>query len=76
MYGPDGSLDKRFLTSTKSALTSIANIAEELSNSFKLSLDDLGEGVSRLAATLHLQYHYVRPLLDMTIKKSALTDAN
>ncbi|KAJ9653867.1 hypothetical protein H2201_009087, partial [Coniosporium apollinis] len=74
VYGPDGRLDERFLTSTKSALTSIADIAEELSNSFRLTLDDPGEGVSRLAATLHLQYHHcivltTCPLLFSLFKK-------
>lgn len=61
VYGPDGRLDKRFLTSTRSSLTSVASIAEELSKSIRLNLDDPKAGISRLAATLHLQYHHVCP---------------
>lgn len=60
VYGPDGRLDKRFLTNTKSSLTSMADIADELNNSFGLPSDDSIEGISRLSATLHLSYHHVR----------------
>lgn len=74
VYGPDGRLDKRFLSSTKTALTSVADIAEELSNRFKLTLDESEPGLSRVSATLHLQYHHIivlstRPLLFSLFKK-------
>ena len=75
IYGPDGRLDRRFLPSTRSALTSIADIAEELSRSFQLPMhDDVGEGISRQAAFLHLLYHHciilaTRPLLFTLFKK-------
>lgn len=59
VYGPDGRLDKRFLTSTKQSLTRIADIAEKLSKSFQLVLDDPNENISRLGATLHLLHHQV-----------------
>ncbi|KAK5087789.1 hypothetical protein LTR05_002004 [Lithohypha guttulata] len=80
VYGPDGRLDKRFLTSTRSSLTSVASIAEELSKSIRLNLDDPKAGISRLAATLHLQYHHcivltTRPLLFSLFKKRLEAEA-
>lgn len=72
IYGPDGRLDKRFLTSTKLSLTRIAAIAEKLSKSFTLVLDDPSESVSRLAATLHLRHHQV--LCPLLFSAPVLTD--
>ncbi|KAI9933007.1 hypothetical protein MW887_009261 [Aspergillus wentii] len=74
VYGPDGRLNRKFLLRTKAALSSTADLADELQNSFDLRLDESSiSGVSRLSAHLHLLYHQcmvlaTRPLLFCFLK--------
>ncbi|KAF4760048.1 hypothetical protein HAV15_006166 [Penicillium sp. str.  len=72
IYVVNGRINRTFLLSTKSALASIAGLADELRESFQLHLDP-GSGVSRISAYLHLQYHQciilaTRPLLFCFLK--------
>ncbi|KAF2143961.1 uncharacterized protein K452DRAFT_150693 [Aplosporella prunicola CBS 121167] len=73
VYGFDGKLNSKFLLSTKAALADIADLADELRNSFPLHLDNPISGVSRTSAYLHLLYHQcvvlaTRPLLFCFLK--------
>ncbi|KAL2414860.1 hypothetical protein ABEF95_006427 [Exophiala dermatitidis] len=78
VYGPDGRLDQKFLTNTKSALTCLAAVADELNNTFKLPSNGSIEGISRQSATLHLVYHQcviltTRPLMYSLFSKQLNT---
>ncbi|KAJ5731592.1 uncharacterized protein N7483_006100 [Penicillium malachiteum] len=73
VYAIDGRLNRNFLLRTKSALASIARLADELHNTFPLHLDRTSSGVSRTSAYLHLLYHQcivvaTRPLLFCFLK--------
>lgn len=73
VYAIDGRLNRNFLVRTKSALASIATLADELRNAFPLHLDRAISGVSRTSAYLHLLYHQcivlaTRPLLFCFLK--------
>ncbi|KAJ5180047.1 transcriptional regulator family: Fungal Specific TF [Penicillium capsulatum] len=73
VYAIDGRLNRKFLVCTKSALASIAALADELRNAFPLHLDRSISGVSRTSAYLHLLYHQcivlaTRPLLFCFLK--------
>ncbi|KAJ5889418.1 hypothetical protein N7504_010228 [Penicillium tannophilum] len=57
VYAIDGRLNRNFLLRTKSALASIARLADELHEGFPLHLDRSMSGVSRTSAYLHLLYH-------------------
>ncbi|KAJ5657435.1 uncharacterized protein N7484_001084 [Penicillium longicatenatum] len=73
VYAIDGRLNRNFLLRTKSALASIACLADELHDGFPLHLDRSTSGVSRTSAYLHLLYHQcivlaTRPLLFCFLK--------
>lgn len=73
VYAIDGRLNRNFLLRTKSALASIARLADELHEGFPLHLDRSMSGVSRTSAYLHLLYHRcivlaTRPLLFCFLK--------
>lgn len=73
VYAIDGRLNRNFLLRTKTALASIANIADELRTAFPLHLDQAVSGVSRISSYLHLLYHQcivlaTRPLLFCFLK--------
>lgn len=60
MYGINGRLNQKFLSSTKTALENTANLDTSLLESHPLELDESSlSGVSRLSAHLHLLYHQV-----------------
>lgn len=61
IYGPDGRLHRKFLSSTKKVLGSIAGLADELRLQFPVHLDKSFSGMSRASASLHLLYHQVSP---------------
>lgn len=61
MYGPEGRLDKRFVTVTKAALKSVAKITDELNGSFGILENGSSTTISRLSAYFHLLYHQVGP---------------
>ncbi|KAH7133913.1 hypothetical protein EDB81DRAFT_112125 [Dactylonectria macrodidyma] len=68
VYGIEGKLDSRYLGATQSVLRRIANITEQLNESFNINENDSNCGISRIAAHLHLQQHHcviltTRPLL-------------
>jgi len=69
----DGRLNRNFLLRTKTALASVARLADELQESFPLHSERSTNGVSRTAAYLHLLYHQcivlaTRPLLFCFLK--------
>ncbi|KAJ5263252.1 hypothetical protein N7478_010857 [Penicillium angulare] len=73
VYAIDGRLNRNFLIRTKSALASIAKLADELHTAFPLHLDQSSSGVSRISAYLNLLYHQcivtaTRPLLFCFLK--------
>ncbi|KAJ5692231.1 hypothetical protein N7462_001654 [Penicillium macrosclerotiorum] len=73
VYGLDGRINQKFLLSTKVALERIAKLADKLSESFPLHLDDTDNGISRTSAYLHLLYQQcviiaTRPLLFCFLK--------
>lgn len=74
VYGVDGRLNRKFLSSTKTALGNTANLDTRLQESHRLGLDESSpNGVSRLSAHLHLIYHQcivlaTRPLLFCFLK--------
>lgn len=73
VYGVNGRPNKNFLISTKAALENIAVLASELTQALPLRLDQSGDGVSRMSASLHLLYHQcivlaTRPLLFCCLK--------
>lgn len=59
VYGKEGRLNSKFLVHTKAALKSIAQVTNELNQSFPLPTDVTGSGISRVAAYLHLLHHQV-----------------
>ncbi|KAI0975083.1 Zn(II)2Cys6 transcription factor [Xylaria arbuscula] len=68
VYGTQGQKDRKFLLSTKAALSDIAGVADELRLSFPVERETARHGLSRISAHLHLQYHQciilaTRPLL-------------
>ncbi|KAL4896848.1 Zn(II)2Cys6 transcription factor [Aspergillus ambiguus] len=74
VYGPDGRLNRKFLSSTKKALSSTASLGQELRQAHPLQLDEsCVNGICRLSAHLHLLYHQcivlaTRPLLFCFLK--------
>ncbi|KAJ5110164.1 hypothetical protein N7532_002809 [Penicillium argentinense] len=73
VYAIDGRINRNFLLRTKSALASIASLADELRRAFPLHMDREISGVSRISAYLHLLYHQcivlaTRPLLFCFLK--------
>jgi hypothetical protein len=74
VYGADGRLNRKFLSSTKTALSSTASLGPELRDSHPLQLDETSvSGICRLSAHLHLLYHQcivlaTRPLLFCFLK--------
>ncbi|KAJ9363407.1 Zn(II)2Cys6 transcription factor [Paecilomyces variotii] len=73
IYGPDGRLNTSFLLSTKSALASVAGLADEMRRMLPIPLENSASGISRLAAYIHLLYHQcivlaTRPLLFSFLK--------
>ncbi|KAG2411516.1 hypothetical protein HFD88_009072 [Aspergillus terreus] len=74
VYGADGRLNRKFLSSTKTALSSTASLGPELRDAHPLQLDETSvSGICRLSAHLHLLYHQcivlaTRPLLFCFLK--------
>ncbi|CAG8146724.1 unnamed protein product [Penicillium olsonii] len=73
VYAIDGRINRKFLLSTKEALTNLAGTADELQSKFPLYLDDTASGVPRVSAYLHLFYQQcvivaTRPLLFCFLK--------
>ena len=62
IYGADGRLHRRFLSSTKKVLARMAGLADELQHTFPIHLDKTYSGLSRSSASLHLLYHQVTTL--------------
>jgi hypothetical protein len=61
VYGTDGRLNQKFLSSTKHVLESISDIADELRQYFPLPMEkSTVHGIPRMSAYLHLLYHQVR----------------
>lgn len=59
VYGAEGRLSRRFVTSTKDALKGTASVTDQLKQSFDLPPPGSAGGISRLAAHLHLLHHQV-----------------
>lgn len=59
IYGIDGRLNTNFLLSTKTALASIASLADELRQLLPIPMDKAVSGISRLTAYIHSLYHQV-----------------
>ncbi|KAH8672613.1 fungal-specific transcription factor domain-containing protein [Tricladium varicosporioides] len=73
VYGVDGRLNRRFMSSTKAALKSIASVTDQLMRSFELPSGESMAGISRLSAYLYLLHHQcvvlaTRPLLFSFLK--------
>ncbi|KAK5807381.1 hypothetical protein VI817_001639 [Penicillium citrinum] len=73
VYAIDGRINRNFLLRTKSALATIASLADELRRAFPLHMERDISGVSRISAYLHLLYHQcivlaTRPLLFCFLK--------
>ncbi|RQM06503.1 hypothetical protein DH86_00003682 [Scytalidium sp. 3C] len=73
VYGEDGQLSKKFVSSTKFALKSIAAVTNQLQESYPLPKNGSLAGISRLSAYLHLLHHQcvvvtTRPLLFSLLK--------
>lgn len=59
MYGLEGRLDRKFISSTKKVLKAIAGVTDQLKKSFDLPPSRSATGISRIAAHLHLLHHQV-----------------
>lgn len=59
MYGSEGRLTRKFISSTKSALKDIAEVSDELKSAFGGLRGSSTGGISRLVAHLHLLHHQV-----------------
>ncbi|KAK7442413.1 hypothetical protein Landi51_09714 [Colletotrichum acutatum] len=57
VYGLDGRLNNKFMLGTKEVLASVAEIADELQQSFALPLEKDTSCISRTSAHLHLLHH-------------------
>ncbi|KAK1486262.1 hypothetical protein CTAM01_12313 [Colletotrichum tamarilloi] len=73
VYGLDGRLNNKFMLGTKEVLASVAEIADELQQSFALPLERDTSCISRTSAHLHLLHHQcivlaTRPLLFCFLK--------
>ncbi|KAL0783327.1 hypothetical protein CaCOL14_001233 [Colletotrichum acutatum] len=73
VYGLDGRLNNKFMLGTKEVLASVAEIADELQQSFALPLEKDTSCISRTSAHLHLLHHQcivlaTRPLLFCFLK--------
>ncbi|WQF82117.1 hypothetical protein CDEST_07131 [Colletotrichum destructivum] len=73
VYGLDGRLNNKFMLGTKEVLASVAEVADELQQSFALPLEKDTSCVSRTSAHLHLLHHQcivlaTRPLLFCFLK--------
>ncbi|ETI21010.1 hypothetical protein G647_07353 [Cladophialophora carrionii CBS 160.54] len=80
VYGPEGRLDKRFVTVTKESLKSVARVTDQLNGSFGILENGSQTTISRLSAYLHLLYHQcivltTRPLL-FSFLRSRLEQSN
>jgi proline utilization trans-activator len=60
VYGSEGRLTRKFISSTKSALKDIAEVSDELKTAFGGLRGSSAGGISRLVAHLHLLHHQVR----------------
>jgi hypothetical protein len=63
VYAIDGRINQTFLLSTKEALSNIADLADELRETFPLHLNGTDSGMPRTSACLHLFYQQVSPQL-------------
>ncbi|CAG8301965.1 unnamed protein product [Penicillium salamii] len=73
VYAIDGRINRKFLLSTKKALSALAGLADELRCKFPLDLDGKANGIPRASANLHLFYQQcvivaTRPLLFCFLK--------
>ncbi|KAF6831213.1 C6 transcription factor [Colletotrichum plurivorum] len=73
VYGRDGRLNNKFMLGTKEVLARMAEVADELQNSFALPLERDTSCISRTSAHLHLLHHQcivlaTRPLLFCFLK--------
>ncbi|KAL0941385.1 C6 transcription factor [Colletotrichum truncatum] len=73
VYGRDGRLNNKFMLGTKDVLESMAEVANELQQSFALPLEKDTSCISRISAHLHLLHHQcivlaTRPLLFCFLK--------
>lgn len=73
MYGSEGRLTRKFILSTKSSLKSIAEVTNQLKETFEELRGQTSGGISRLAAHLDLLHHQcvvvaTRPLLFSLLK--------
>ncbi|KAF9878797.1 C6 transcription factor [Colletotrichum karsti] len=73
VYGRDGRLNNKFMLGTKTVLESIAQLSNELQQSFSLPLERDTSCISRTSAHLHLLHHQcivlaTRPLLFCFLK--------
>lgn len=59
VYGTEGRLNRKFISSTKDALKATASVTEQLKRSFGLPANGSAAGISRLSAHLHLLHHQV-----------------
>lgn len=57
VYGSEGRLTRKFISSTKSALKDIAEISDELKQAFGGLRGSYAGGISRVVAHLHLLHH-------------------
>lgn len=62
VYGSEGRLDSHFISSMKTALSSIAKLMPKLNALFHFSIGGPTSGLSRGSAHLHLLHHQVREL--------------
>lgn len=59
VYGSEGRLTRKFISSTKSALKDVAEISDELKQAFGGLRGSSAGGISRVVAHLHLLHHQV-----------------
>ena len=59
VYGSEGRLTRKFIQSTKSSLKSIAEVTQQLKDTFEELREQTSGGISRLAAHLDLLHHQV-----------------
>ncbi|EON62593.1 hypothetical protein W97_01817 [Coniosporium apollinis CBS 100218] len=75
VYGMEGRLYRKFISSTNAALKAIAGVTDQLNRSFDLPSNGSAAGISRVSAHLQLLHHQqcvvlaTRPLLFSLFKK-------
>ncbi|GKT56646.1 C6 transcription factor [Colletotrichum tofieldiae] len=69
VYGLDGRLNHKFMLGTKEVLASVAEVADELQQSFALPLEKDTSCISRTSAHLHLLHHQCFECLDLSLEQ-------